>query len=174
MQIEQCHYLDLTDVQRAELHVLWSRAFPAEERSVGAPEHFAEPQMLFRVTIGSQVATVVSVSIRTIIVGNSKVTVGAIGGVATDAQHRGIGLATSAMNAAHAYLEQVGVAFGLLQCHLNRVTFYEALGWKQVLVPMYYSQPDGSRHLNSEHPMTLTLGTATWPDGEIDVNGLPF
>ncbi len=67
-----------------------------------------------------------------------------------------------------------GVPFGLLQCPTHRLTFYESLGWTQVHVPMWFSQPGGILRATPENVMVLRLGEEAWPEGEIDLNGLPW
>ncbi len=174
MNIQPHHYLQLSETERVELATFWDEAFPADVASAGAPEHFAEPELVFVARVDGALAAVVAVVRRTVTVGAEEVEVGMIGGVATGSDHRGSGMASSLMRAAHELLSSEAVAFGLLQCKPNRVSFYESLGWQLRDEPMFYLQPDGSRHLNQELPMVLLIGTKHWPSGEIDINGLPI
>jgi hypothetical protein len=41
-------------------------------------------------------------------------------------------------------------------------------------VPMYYDQPDGTRHRIIDNPMVMELGAQCWPSGDIDMNGEPW
>jgi GNAT superfamily N-acetyltransferase len=112
--------------------------------------------------------------VRRCFVGAHAVRVGGIAGVATLASQRGRGYGAAVINTAVEKMRALDLPFGLLQCPDRRITFYESIGWRQARVPMFYHQPDGARHRIIENPMVMQLGEATWPEGEIDMNGEPW
>jgi hypothetical protein len=54
------------------------------------------------------------------------------------------------------------------------IGFYAAIGWQTVDQPMFCRQNDGELHPSTELPMVFALGHASWPDGPIDMKGLPW
>ena len=70
--------------------------------------------------------------------------------------------------------DDLGLRFGLIQTANHNIHFYEALGWRQARVPMWFSQPGNIRRVTPENAMVLILTDQPWPTGDIDMNGLPW
>jgi hypothetical protein len=82
--------------------------------------------------------------------------------------HAGIGGVTEFVRA------EVDVEFLVLQCQPALTAFYAAMGWHVVDQPLLCRQHDGELHRSPELPMVFGLGHAPWPDGSINMNGLPW
>jgi predicted GNAT family N-acyltransferase len=112
---------------------------------------------------------------REILVGDGRVTVAAIGGVATAMAHRRQGYAHRLVETIEAFVRaEVDVDFLTLQCEDSMIPFYAAMGWEVVEQPLFCTQRDGQIHRSPDTPMVRVLGDAAWPDGPIDMNGLPW
>jgi predicted acetyltransferase len=111
---------------------------------------------------------------RTVRVGEKPVRLGGIGNVATKVEWRKRGFARSALKAAQDFLlDPLKVDFGMMIATEPMVSRYEKLGWKMVAKSMCIDQPDGKTTLN--YPvMVLPVCSQVWPEGEIDLCGLPW
>ena len=101
------------------------------------------------------------------------VRIGGIGGVATRADSRRQGLATSAMRKAAEELTAVRVDFGLLFCERRHVAFYQRLGWHAFKGEVFAEQPEGRIRFDVTSPMALDLELAP-RSGVLDLCGLPW
>ncbi len=112
---------------------------------------------------------------RDIHVGESQIRVAGIGGVATAASHRRRGCAHRLINAVTAFVRtEIDVEFLVLQCQPELIAFYAAMGWRAVDQSLFCTQSDGELHRSPELPMVFALGHPPWPDGSINMNGLPW
>ena len=111
---------------------------------------------------------------RTVEVNGQPVRVGGISGVWTLPEHRGSGLGSAVMRAAAAFLrDDLRAEFGLLICRDEVRPFYERLGWKPVTGPLVFDQPSGK----ITWPLTtmiLPCSQSEWPEGVVDLRGLPW
>ncbi len=111
---------------------------------------------------------------REITVGGLSLRVGGITGVVTEPSYRRQGVARKLVADAVAFLsENRHVAYALLTCNRRLGPLYERFGWRVVAGPTIYSQPDGPRTCPGL-TMVFECGTAPWPDGPIDMQGLPW
>jgi aminoglycoside 2'-N-acetyltransferase I len=107
-------------------------------------------------------------------VGEMPVRLGGIGGVATHPDWRRRGFASLLMQKAALFLKQeIKVDFGLLVCGEQRTQFYAGLGWQVVKGPLLIDQPSGKMALEAVI-MVLPCAQQTWPEGIIDLCGLPW
>jgi len=113
---------------------------------------------------------------RTGTVGGKPVRLGGIGGVMTPPEHRGMGYSSTALEAAAAFMrDRLGSTFGLLVTGPKLIGFYGRLGWRRVPGPIRFWQPDGvDRSDRIDVIMILPLAGEPWPDGPIDLCGLPW
>jgi len=111
---------------------------------------------------------------RNALVGGHPVRLGGIGNVATKTEWRGRGYSSSAMKVAQEFLiNSLKVDFGLMTCFAWLVEYYEKMGWKIVADHLIMEQPDGKKRLN--YPvLVLPVVKKDWPEGEIDLCGLPW
>ena len=101
------------------------------------------------------------------------VRIGGIGGVATRADSRRHGLASSAMQRAAEAMRDEGVDFGLLFCEPRHVAFYRRLGWRAFEGEVFAEQPQGRIRFDVTRPMVLDLALAP-RTGVLDLRGLPW
>jgi aminoglycoside 2'-N-acetyltransferase I len=107
-------------------------------------------------------------------VGGEPVAVGGVGGVVTRGDAHGRGYATEAMRFAASYMcEQLEVDFGMLFCRDLLVNFYRKLGWQLLEERALVEQPTGKIPLPFNVFVLPCRGRA-WPQGSIDLDGLPW
>jgi predicted acetyltransferase len=111
---------------------------------------------------------------RTVLVDNHPVRVGGIGNIATKVEWRKRGYATSAFKVAMDYLrDPLKVDFGLMIATENMIMHYVKFGWKLVAQSILIDQPQGKRSF-SIPVLILPVYGKEWPQGEINVCGLPW
>jgi len=120
------------------------------------------------------IATSLGVVERNATVGGSPVRLGGIGGVATHPEWQRHGYGAALMHEANDFLRnELKVDFGLLVCSEKRSHFYVGLGWQIVKGPLMVDQPSGKVELKAV-TMILPCTQENWPDGVIDLCGLPW
>jgi len=111
---------------------------------------------------------------RTILVGKELLQVGGICGVVTAPELRGRGIASALLDESVAFVKNsLSLPFALLTCRSKLEAFYQRLGWKTVIGPTVFTQPDGLRTCKGL-TMVTELGSRVWPEGPIDLRGLPW
>jgi GNAT superfamily N-acetyltransferase len=111
---------------------------------------------------------------RTISVGQELLRVGGICGVVTVLEYRGRGIAPALLNESVAFVrKRRSLPFALLTCNLRLEAFYRRLGWRTVNGPTVFTQPDGVRTCGGL-TMVMECGSRPWPEGPIDLRGLPW
>ena len=111
---------------------------------------------------------------RTAVVGGQPVRVGGIGNVATKVEWRKRGYASEALKVAVAFLnDPLKVDFGLMIATEKMIPGYEKRGWQVVAQSMLIDQPDGKQAFRTPI-MILPVLKQDWPEGEIDLCGLPW
>jgi GNAT superfamily N-acetyltransferase len=116
----------------------------------------------------------VGILARTVAVGGEAVRVGGIAGVATRPEWRHRGVASVAMRAATQFIQRdLECPFGLLLCQRRVSPVYAKLGWQSVAGPTSFEQP-GGRTTYQSLTMMIQLGERRWPEGAIDLRGLPW
>lgn len=134
------------------------------------------PQIDWRVLLFENNILISNIEIieRNALVGNTKVKFGGIGGVGTLPEFRGRGFASIALKHATDFMfEKLQVDFGLLLTGSDSVPFYEKSGWSVCHNPLYFDQSTG-KVLFDDVPMYLPNKNRTWPDGAVDLCGLPW
>ncbi len=135
---------------------------------------WAEVHWRVLVRVNGLIASQVEIIERTVSAGERDVKLGGVSGVVTLPEFRGQGLSTAALRAAASFLrDELRVPFGLLICGEAMVPFYSRLGWQRVAGPTVYDQP-GGRVVSDGVTMVLPLSEAPWPEGPIDLRGLPW
>jgi len=111
---------------------------------------------------------------RTITVGPTPLRIGGICSVVTEAENRRRGIACALMGKAASFLkDELRLPFGLLTCKPRLETFYAKLGWRTVAGPTVFAQADGVRSCGGL-TMIVECGGRPWPEGKIDLCGLPW
>ncbi len=80
---------------------------------------------------------------------------------------------TMLKRAAEFIYTQLKINYGLLLCRSQVAPFYEQLGWKIIDGPTTFDQPSG-KTVFPRLTMVLELGKKPWPDGPVDLCGLPW
>ena len=124
--------------------------------------------------VDDQLVSHVEIVERTGTVDGQPVKLGGVGGVVTLPEWRGRGLATAALEWAAALIrDELQVAFGLLICDECMIPFYSRLGWQVVEGPLMFDQP-GGKVVFDDVTMVLPCAGENWPEGTIDLCGLPW
>jgi len=169
MQIELKSNQQLSEPQRTSLERLYAEAFPPDAIK------WARTDLHVLVREDQEILSNVEIFDRHALVGGQPVHLGGIGGVATLKAWRRRGLAEAALKVAQAYLrDPLAVDFGLLVCGETMVHYYEKFGWKLVAKQMWIEQPQGRVLYHDAPAMILPVGRSDWPEGEIDLCGLPW
>ena len=127
-------------------------------------EDWEEPELVTNIHIVERMAKV----------GTSKVKLGGIGDIATKVEWRKRGYASAALKVAQDFLrDPLAVDFGLMIATEKMVPRYLKLGWQQAARTLLMDQPEGKKAL--EYPvMILPVCKKEWPEGVIDLCGLPW
>jgi aminoglycoside 2'-N-acetyltransferase I len=121
-----------------------------------------------------KVVTCLGIVDRDATAGSQPLRLGGIGGVATHPEWQQRGLASALMLRANAFMrDEMKVDFGLLVCGEQRRHFYAGLGWQEVKGPLMVDQPSGKVELKAVI-MVLPCCKHAWPEGVIDLCGLPW
>lgn len=112
---------------------------------------------------------------RTIEVGGRPVHVAGIRSVMTRPSQRGRGLASQAMERAQRFVDDSlpRAEHGLLLCLDVRVPLYSRLGWSVVPDRTIYDQPEGPT-VSPVNTMVRPFRGRPWPQGEVNLKGLPW
>ena len=135
---------------------------------------WADPDWAVMVWEGEEMVSNVHIIERTALVGGQPVKLGGIGNIATKIEWRKRGYASEALKVAMDFLhEPLGVDFGLMIAIERMVPRYEKAGWKVAGRALQYEQPD--RRGSFTYPvLILPVAKQEWPQGEIDLCGLPW
>ncbi len=140
-----------------------------EDKYEWAPQHW---HVLVR--CDGHLACHVGITDHVVSVGGQKLRVGGIGGVMTPAEWQGKGLARTAMTGAADFMrDELGVDFGLLLCSERLVPYYGRMKWEHIHAPLVFDQPSGQITWD-EDAMYLAFEDVPWPDGPVDLCGLPW
>ncbi|HEX2034507.1 MAG TPA: GNAT family N-acetyltransferase [Chloroflexota bacterium] len=178
VQIAVCQAEALTEEERRWLDEMLREAdwWPG-----GAPSRsYAYAAFRWRVLVRAEGRLVAHVGLgeREVAVDERPVRVGTVGGVMTHTAWQGRGLATSALQAAQAFIrDQLGTPFGLLSCGAHMLPFYRRRGWRELDAPVVFEQPapGGTSQVELEAPyrvMVYPCTTTPWPAGRLDLRGL--
>lgn len=111
---------------------------------------------------------------RQLKVGEVSVIVAGIGGVATTTQWLKQGFSSLLLQSAADFMKkEMKVPFGLLICDDKLQKFYSKNGWQKVADSLWFIQ-EGQRHPLKSCVMVIPLVNQEWPQGEIDLCGLPW
>lgn len=107
-------------------------------------------------------------------VGGLRFPVVGIGGVIVNAAYRGRGLGREVVEVALARARTLGPGFALLFCHDDRAGLYRRLGFAGLDSEVVVRQPDGSAVMPQRTMWRALREQATWPEGSVVVDSLPF
>lgn len=116
---------------------------------------------------------------RFICVGEEEVIVAGVGGVLTGAASRGQGVGRDVIHALQEAMRGLAPAdFGLLGCRTEVVPFYKSCGFTLIESAIRDVSPrDAMTVIESGGPTLICAGTKpveSWPEGTVDLRGLPW
>jgi aminoglycoside 2'-N-acetyltransferase I len=149
----------------------WAKELFGEEEAKfeWAPQHW---HILVR--YDGRLACHVGITDHVVSVGEQRLHVGGIGGVMTPREFQGKGLARIAMDGAADLMgAKLGVDFGLLLCGERLVPYYGRMHWQSIQAPLVFTQASGQIAWD-EAAMYLPFKDTPWPEGPVDLCGLPW
>jgi aminoglycoside 2'-N-acetyltransferase I len=169
VSVEVCSAKDLVVEERKRIDAWLCQIFDPDDY-----EAWSEPDWHVLVRVGGEWVTHVDIVERVGAVACRPVRLGGIGGVTTLPEWRSRGFASAALENAAAFMrDELRVEFGLLVCDDAMVPFYRRLGWEVVEGPLTFDQP-GGKVTYPDVTMVLPCGESEWPEGTIDLCGLPW
>jgi GNAT superfamily N-acetyltransferase len=109
---------------------------------------------------------------REILVGEERVWVAGIGGVATHPQWQHKGLASQLLRATADFIRaEIHTPFGVLLCAEATRPFYEKAGWQLAAAELFFTQ-NGARRTMKTCVMVMNFTEKAFPEGMIDLCGL--
>lgn len=166
-----------TEDQRLALAQMIDLAFAAEWGPLPEdtePIHWAQPAIHVIGWLEGCPVSHAGILPRAVMAGGKSLRVGGIGSVCTHPDHLRRGYAHRLMEAAHRHIRQANLAeFAMLFCAQKTTSLYQEFGYQVVESPLWMEQPN-SRRLFDSPKMVLPLADFPWPDGEIDIQGLPW
>ena len=135
---------------------------------------WAQPDWAVMVWEDEDMVSNIHIITRTVMVGTESIHLGGIGNIATKVEWRQRGYASAALKVAQDFLKDpLGLDFGLMIATDKMVSHYEKGGWRQVARSLNIHQPSGKTILN--YPvLVLPICKIDWPEGPIDLCGLPW
>jgi GNAT superfamily N-acetyltransferase len=170
MEIEVKRTNELAESERAYIDAWLIQQFAEESGDY----EWSDVDWHVLLRVNGQLVSHVEIVERIGAVDGRPVKLGGIGGVVTLPEWRGRGLATATLERAAAFMcEELQVAFGLLICGRDMIPFYSRLGWQVVAGPLVFDQP-GGKVVFDDVTMVLPCVGQEWPEGAIDLCGLPW
>jgi predicted N-acetyltransferase YhbS len=115
---------------------------------------------------------------RTVLVGDQEVPIAGTGEVAVHPTRQGQGLGCRLMHELRRILRtEVPASFGFLGCRDEVVDFYEHTGWVRIDRPTRYLRPNDTAWVTDLGPNLILPALApadAWPDGDVDLRGMPW
>ena len=167
-QIEVVPASALSEEKREQL-ALWFR-----EEFGYIPLKWAAPEWYVLARSGSALTGRLGIISRTVLVQGQSIRIGGVSGVIVKKELRRSGLGRALMAEAVKVMdEKLNVAFGLLLCRSEVSEFYSSLGWRVNEFSTSFEQPEGIMIFPR---LTMTYGCKgyVWPQGTVDLNGLPW
>jgi GNAT superfamily N-acetyltransferase len=167
-QIEVHPESDLSSQNRAELEDWFSREFGH------TPYRWASPDWYVVALLDSILVGRLGIVERSVAAGAHTIPVGGVSGVITHWEWRGGGIARAVLNRAMVFIaSELEADFALLLCRQEIAPFYTRLGWKLVQGATTFLQPTG-KVVYPKLTMVYACGEGRWPDGAVDLCGLPW
>ena len=171
----------LSTEEQAETRVFTRHVLGASQASVRpfrlpADQYgWAPPEWTVLVKAGGHVVSQAGILYRVVRVGDQRVVVGGIGGVMTLPGWRGRGYARAVLTKAAAFVrDRLGASFLAVICPAESADLYRALGWQGVDAPISCDQPGERVTLTNELMLVWPCQGLPWPEGPVDLCGLPW
>ncbi len=142
----------------------------------GAPEGLEWAQATWHILLwdGKALAAHAGLVRRSIRVGERTLTVAGLHSVFTVPAYRSRGLAKRAVRVAMDYaVRELRATYGFLLCRAHVQALYAGLGWQALAVPVTFEQA-AAPYLWPAMAMAYPFAGVPWPDGAVDLRGLPW
>jgi aminoglycoside 2'-N-acetyltransferase I len=144
------------------------------EEEFGRADRWASPDHYAICRVENRMAGRLGILDRQVTVGATVVRVGGIGGVATRPEFRHRGIASAMLTRAAEFMrDNLGLEFGLLLCRPEVSPVYAKSGWVRADGPTTFVRA-GVTATYPDFTMILSLTGKRWPQGPIDMIGLPW
>ena len=172
---------DLDAEERAQLDAMEKLCFPAWSGGVESTEHKDEVQIEWSGShwavlgkIDGRLVSQVGLIKREVKVGGVPVWVGGVGGVMTHPAYQRQGLAATLLAETAVFMARdLKVDFGMLVCSHAKIPYYEKSGYRLVNGETRCASY-GKTIVFPEPVMVSALSEKAWPDGPVDMAGLPW
>lgn len=167
----------LSEGDLAALRDLGAAVYPPEEAESwpGRTIRWASPQWGIMVEDEGQLVSYAGLLVRDGAHDGAAATIGGVGGVKTHPHHRGLGLAATAMKAAHDFfVSETDVAFALLVCDEGLLPYYGHLGWQPFNGTLLTEQDEGRVEFTFNRVMVKHVHRSPPLRGVIDLSGPPW
>jgi len=135
---------------------------------------YAHPEIYILGYLNDKPVTQAGILQRTITVDGKPLLIGGVSFLITEPEYRGHGFASLVMKEAVSFLNnELSLGLVLLTCKPRLESLYNGMGWRTVAGPTVFVQPTGMRACGGLTMVHESAGT-TWPEGEIDLCGLPW
>ena len=161
---------DHTEAERAELHDGEENAFESIHLGIEWEDH--ERRVVIR--DDGRLIACAGLIVAPVEVAGERFDVVGFGGVIVTRSRRGQGLARRVMEAAIADAAELGPERGLLFCRPDRAGLYSRLGFTKVDAPVEVGQTQGRATMPLDTMWRPLRPGASWPDGPVNLPGLPF
>jgi len=166
--LETIHEKGLTQQKRNQLIQWFNDEFDY------IPLKWAEPEWYVLAFNNSELIGQIGVIDRLILVADKQIRVGGISGVIAKKELRKKGIGKIMMiEAVKVIKDKANTPYSLLLCRKEVSGFYEKLGWQINDFPTTFEQPQGKMAFPNL-TMTYSCEGALFPNGPIDLNGLPW
>lgn len=167
-QIEVYSESSLSSQRRAELEDWFCREFGHTSYYWDSPEWYVVA-LLDSILVGR-----LGIVERGVSVGEYTILVGGVSGVITHREWRRLGIARAVLDRAVGFIRgELGAEFALLLCRQEVAPFYARLGWELTRGVTTFLQPTG-KVVYPRLTMIYACGQERWPDGDVDLCGLPW
>jgi aminoglycoside 2'-N-acetyltransferase I len=139
----------------------------------GGDIEWGDSQWLVMGWVDGTIVSQVGILVREVCVGEQKIRVGGVGGVATHPGYRRHGYAGLLLWASEQFMRDLGLPFGLLVCGEERKSYYASFGWQPIDNRTIFQNQGKDREMDGVM-MMLPLKDETWPDGLLNLNGKPW
>jgi GNAT superfamily N-acetyltransferase len=162
---------NLSTDQKRDLEALLTESFKDD---VNPGYQWAQPAIHVLAYAAGKLACHAGILGREILVGGNKIHIAGVTDVATEGSLRRKGFARSVLKAMENYLKTEGVCmFALLFCDARLLPLYQGCGYRRITAPLFIHS-EGRRFQIDDVKLALPLTADEWPQGEIDLLGLPW
>jgi predicted N-acetyltransferase YhbS len=123
---------------------------------------------------GRPIAVAGSLLVEVEVEGSDRFPVVGLGGLIVASRHRRAGLGGRLVQRLLEIASEMGPALAMLFCSPALVDRYRRQGFQVIEAPVFADQPDGRIEMPMEAMWRPLRDGASWPQGRVDVLGLPF